>query len=43
MMDDPDPIFVTIVVNLVLSSIALFFCVLIAQPPDDSVTPCISK
>ena len=41
MMDDPDPIFVTIVVNLVISSIVLFFYVLIAQPPDDSVTPLI--
>ena len=40
-MDDPDPIFVTIVVNLVISSIVLFFYVLIAQPPDDSVTPLI--
>lgn len=41
MMDDPDPIFITIVVNLVISSIVLFFYVLIAQPPDDSVTPLI--
>lgn len=41
MMDDPDPIVITIVVNLVISSIVLFFYVLIAQPPDDSVTPLI--
>ena len=41
MMDDPDPIFVAIVVNLVIASIVLFFYVLIAQPPDDSVTPLI--
>lgn len=41
MMDDPDPIFIKIVVNLVISPIVLFFYVLIAQPPDDSVTPLI--
>lgn len=41
MMDDSDPIFVSIVVNLMISSIVLFFYVLIAQPPDDSVTPLI--
>lgn len=40
-MDDPDPIVFAFVVNLILSSIVLFFYVLIAQPPDDSVTPLI--
>lgn len=40
-MDDPDPIVFVFVVNLILSSIVLFFYVLIAQPPDDSVTPLI--
>lgn len=42
-MDDPDPIFVTIVVNLALSSMVLFFYVLIAQPPDDSVPPLVVR
>lgn len=41
MMDDLDAVIVTGIVNLVISSIVLFFYVLIAQPPDDSVTPLI--
>lgn len=40
-MDELDPIFIAIVTNLVLSAMALFAYCLIAQPPDDSMTPLI--
>lgn len=40
-MDESDPILIAIVMNLILSAMVLFFYVLIAQPPDDSMTPLI--